>query len=146
MSACAFISASVDQKRTFDPLELGLQVVLSHLTWVLRTELGPPTRAASSLNHCTLPSACPSTTTGHISFFFLKPYLVWNFKEDIVEISKAKSRSSVLLPASKTMSSCDFYFLELFRELFFVCLFVVLIFIKVVQEILLQSVLCVVAS
>lgn len=39
------------QKRPSDPLELELQVAVSHLVWVLGTKLGSSVRAAKTLSH-----------------------------------------------------------------------------------------------
>lgn len=39
------------QKKTLGPLELALQMILTHPAWVLETELRSPGRAISSLNH-----------------------------------------------------------------------------------------------
>lgn len=38
-------------KEGVDPLDLELQVIVSHMTWVLGTELGFPERAANMLNY-----------------------------------------------------------------------------------------------
>jgi hypothetical protein len=43
------VIASGDQKRKLDHLELELEVVVSCLRWVLRTELWSSERAASTL-------------------------------------------------------------------------------------------------
>lgn len=51
---CVYIcecSAHGEQKRTFDPVELELQVVVSHPMWVLGTRLGSSSRAVCALKH-----------------------------------------------------------------------------------------------
>lgn len=39
------------QKKASDPLEMALQAIVSHLTWVLGTEFQSSTRASSVLIH-----------------------------------------------------------------------------------------------
>ena len=50
---CTHVSASACriQERVLDPLELELQAVVSHLMWVLRTELGSSPRVLCVLNN-----------------------------------------------------------------------------------------------
>lgn len=47
----------VPMKKALNPLELKLQVVVSHPTWMLQTELPASTRATSVLNSCAISSA-----------------------------------------------------------------------------------------
>lgn len=42
---------NINQKSLSDSLELELQAVVSYLSWVLGTELGPSTKAGHALNH-----------------------------------------------------------------------------------------------
>lgn len=53
MYACVplCVGAPVGQKRVLDPLDLELQVVVSHLMWGLRTEPSFSAGAANTLNH-----------------------------------------------------------------------------------------------
>lgn len=48
------VGAQGSQKRVHDPLELQLQVGLSHWIWLLRTKFESSTRAASILYHSSL--------------------------------------------------------------------------------------------
>lgn len=52
------------EKRTTDPLELELKAVVSHLTWVLGTELRSPGRIIHALN-------CKAIT---LAYFALKKF------------------------------------------------------------------------
>jgi hypothetical protein len=45
------VATSEVQKRSSDPLEIELQVVVSHLTWVLGTELRSSGRTVCSFNY-----------------------------------------------------------------------------------------------
>lgn len=51
------VGAHGSQKRVHDPLELQLQVGLSHWIWLLRTKFESSTRAASILHHSSLSPA-----------------------------------------------------------------------------------------
>ena len=51
MCTMCVLAAHRDQKRVSDSLELELQMVVSHLTWVLEIESQDSGREASALNH-----------------------------------------------------------------------------------------------
>lgn len=70
MRACA--RASVCYWRVLDSLELELQVVVSHLIWVLGTKLGPPEEQLALL------TAEPSLQC-HVRKYFVKPVPVLLF-------------------------------------------------------------------
>lgn len=50
-SVCTHVSVCGGQKKMSDPLEVELHVVVSYLTWVLRTEPRFSERAVNTLNH-----------------------------------------------------------------------------------------------
>lgn len=45
-----YVGAFGDHKRAFGPLQLELETVLSHQTWVLEPKLGSSERVAGALN------------------------------------------------------------------------------------------------
>lgn len=124
VSACLSVyapgvfSAWGGQTRASDPMVMGLPKVINSLTWVLRTKLGSPAKAARTLNH--EPSFQPykkafkiliSNSNNHemiltqtVTYIKLQDFkqrdrrsLVWQERSHMAELSIAKAEIHVWL-------------------------------------------------